>query len=65
MADKKDKTRVSALARGSASFVASFTSVSICFPFELIKTRMQIQGAQGSKEFGLASMKSIFKQEGI
>jgi hypothetical protein len=51
---------ISAFARSLASNIASWTSVTVCFPLEVIKTRMQIQGGLGESGHGLSSMGTIF-----
>jgi len=35
------------------------------FPLEVVKTRMQVQGTQGSSKYGLHSLKSVITEEGL
>lgn len=67
--------------RGLSSQMASLVSVTVCFPLEVIKTRMQIQvrtllclspassfqlqGGRGVNHFGLSSLLFVAKQEGL
>ena len=59
------KSEPSTLARTLAGNLASLTSVTTCFPLEVVKTRMQVQGGLGVSKFGLSSLKSVVQEEGI
>ena len=69
---KNDKERlISPFTRLLSSNVASIIAVTGCFPLEVVKTRMQVQGNLTAKElinvkpFNLRSLLKIYTQEGV
>ena len=73
--------QISSPVRSLSSNLASLISVTVCFPLEVVKTRMQIQvrtllclspassfqlqGGRGVNHFGLSSLLLVAKQEGL
>jgi solute carrier family 25 folate transporter 32 len=39
--------------------------VTVCFPLEVIKTRMQVQGSRGVQSWGLSSLQKVLNEEGV
>lgn len=57
--------QISTLVRSISSNIASLISVTCCYPLEVIKTRMHIQGSLGVHDVSMRSIVTIAKSEGI
>ncbi|CDW79824.1 mitochondrial carrier protein [Stylonychia lemnae] len=57
--------QISAKVRFLSSNWASIISVTFCFPLEVLKTRLQIQGQMSHEKYGVLSLKKIIQEEGF